>query len=46
MWKYYGDTEPALYRKNNLKDEDDLENIEHIYDVNIKNNKSKNSNNS
>ena len=45
MWKYYGDTEPALYRRNNLKDEDDLENIEHIYDVNIKNNKNKNSNN-
>ena len=36
LWKYYGDIEPLLSEKNNIKnnlDEDDLDSVEFMYDV-------------
>ena len=41
LWKYYGDIEPLLSEKNNIKnniDEDDLDSVEFMYDF-IPNNK-------
>ena len=48
LWKYYGDIEPILGKKNNFKsnsDEDDLDAVDSIYDNEFNNNyKSKNNN--
>ena len=49
LWKYYGDLEPVLFKKNKIKsnlEEDDLDSVEYIYNDNYnietKNNSGKN----